>query len=55
MEMTPSAFATELMRMMAAKMMFENPQAFGFDVPEKSRYSRKPPRETVTVTSTVRS
>ena len=43
-----------MFRMMAAKMMFENPQAFGFDVPEKSRYSRKPPRETVTVTSTVK-
>lgn len=42
-----------IFRVMAAKMMFENPAAFGFDVPASERYKRNPPREVVTVTNEI--
>lgn len=36
-----------MFRIMAAKMMFENPGAFGFNVSEADRYRRKAPKEIV--------
>lgn len=42
-----------MFRLLAAKMMFENPGDFGFDVPDSEKYRRKAPREKVKVTSTV--
>lgn len=37
-----------MFRIMAAKMMFENPGAFGFLVGESEKYRRNPPKEVVT-------
>lgn len=39
-----------MFRLMAAKMMFENPTDFGFHVTEADKYKRKQPKEIVTVT-----
>lgn len=40
-----------MFRVMAAKMMFENPEAFGFSVSD--RYGERRPKETVTVTDEI--
>ena len=43
----PEETSRYVYRIIAAKMLFENPSAFGFDVTE--RYPYEPPRQTVTV------
>ena len=47
----PEETSRYVYRIIAAKMMFENPVAFGFDVTE--RYPYEPPRQTVTVSGSV--
>lgn len=42
-----------MFRVMAAKMMFEDPKAFGFDVPASARYRRNPPRDIVVTTNEI--
>lgn len=38
-----------MFRLMVAKMMFEKPADFGFDVPASEKYKRKAPKQVVTV------
>ena len=40
-------------RLLTAKMFFENPQAFGFDVPPEERYPYIPPKKTVLVSDPI--
>jgi len=40
-------------RLIACKMLFENPSSFGFDVPQELRYHYVKPRKIVSVTETV--
>ncbi|MBR4826732.1 MAG: lytic transglycosylase domain-containing protein [Bacteroidales bacterium] len=47
----PEETSRYVYRIIAAKMMFENPEAFGFDVTE--RYPYEPPRQTVTVSGSI--
>ena len=47
----PEETSRYVYRIVAAKMMFENPAAFGFDVTE--RYPYEPPRQTVTVSGSL--
>ena len=42
-----------MFRILAAKMMFENPQSFGFDVTEEDMYPFYPPKEVVIVTDPI--
>lgn len=49
----PEETARYMFRLLAAKMLFEHPAAFGFDVPENERYPYVAPRETVTVSEPV--
>ena len=49
----PEETARYMFRLLAAKMLFEHPAAFGFDVPENERYPYVAPRETVTVSGPV--
>ncbi len=42
-----------MFRLMAAKMLFEDPASFGFNVRESDKYTRKAPKEIVTVTDPV--
>lgn len=49
----PEETARYMFRLLAAKMLFEHPAAFGFDVPENERYPYVAPRETVTVSESV--
>lgn len=42
-----------MFRILAAKMMFENPQSFGFDIKNSDKYPYIAPKETVKVTDTV--
>ena len=49
----PEETARYMFRLLAAKMLFEHPAAFGFDVPEEERYPYVAPRETVTVSEPV--
>lgn len=51
----PEETARYMFRLLAAKMLFEHPAAFGFDVPENERYPYVAPRETVTVSEPVSS
>lgn len=51
----PEETARYMFRLLAAKMFFEHPAAFGFDVPENERYPYVAPRETVTVSEPVSS
>lgn len=44
-----------MFRVMAAKMFFENPAAFGFQVSESDKYPYYPPKEIVTVTGAIAS
>lgn len=42
-----------MFRILAAKMMFQDPQSFGFDVTEEDLYPFYPPKEVVTVTDPI--
>lgn len=42
-----------MFRVMAAKMMFEDPKAFGFDVPASAKYRRNPPKDIVVTTNEI--
>lgn len=42
-----------MFRILAAKMLFENPAAFGFNVPEEEKYPYIPPKQIITVTDPV--
>lgn len=42
-----------MFRILAAKMMFENPSSFGFKISPSDRYKYYPPKEIVTVTAPV--
>jgi len=44
-----------IFRILAAKMMFENPSAFGFNVREADKYRRNPPQEIVKTTNEITS
>ena len=44
-----------MFRVMAAKMFFENPAAFGFQISESEKYPYYPPKEVVTVTGAIAS
>lgn len=47
--------ARYMYRILAAKMMFEAPEQFGFDVPEAEKYKYRQPSEVVTVTTSISS
>ena len=49
----PEETSRYMFRILAAKMFFEDPLAFGFDVPESQMYPLLEVRETVTVNSTI--
>lgn len=49
----PEETSRYMFRLLAAKMLFEQPAAFGFDVPESERYPYVAPREVVTVSEAV--
>ena len=51
----PEETSRYLFRLLAAKMLFENPVAFGFSVPEDRMYAPLPIRERVTVNGPVES
>ena len=42
-----------MFRILAAKMMFEDPMSFGFHVTEADKYPYREPRKLVTVTETI--
>ena len=42
-----------MFRLLAAKMFYEHPDWFGFDVPDSERYAYKPPKEVVTVSDSI--
>ena len=42
-----------MFRILAAKMFFEDPEAFGFNIPVSERYPYIPPERIVTVNSTI--
>lgn len=42
-----------MFRVMAAKMMFEDPKAFGFDVPASAKYRKNPPKDIVVTTNEI--
>ena len=45
----PEETTRYMYRLLTAKLFFENPQAFGFDVPMEERYPYIPPKKTVLV------
>lgn len=47
--------ARYMYRLLAAKMMFEAPEKFGYDVPSSERYKYRQPSDTVTVTTSIES
>ena len=49
----PEETARYMFRLLAVKMLFEHPAAFGFDIPENERYPYVAPREVVTVSEPV--
>ena len=49
----PEETARYMFRLLAAKMLFEHPAAFGFDVPDNEKYPYVAPRETVKVSGPV--
>ena len=49
----PEETARYMFRLLAVKMFFEHPAAFGFDVPMEERYPYVTPRETVAVSGPV--
>jgi len=49
----PEETSRYMFRLLAAKMFFEDPLAFGFDIPEGQTYPLLEIRETVTVNSTI--
>jgi len=51
----PEETARYMYRLLSVKMLFENPTLFGFYVDDSDKYPYIPPKETVTVTSTITS
>ena len=49
----PEETTRYMYRLLTAKMFFENPQAFGFDVPTDERYPYIPPKKTVLVSDPI--
>ena len=50
----PEETSRYMFRILTAKMMFENPSSFGFNLSEEDYYKYVPPRRTVTVTETIK-
>ena len=49
----PEETTRYMYRLLTAKLFFENPQAFGFDVPTDERYPYIPPKKTVLVSEPI--
>ena len=49
----PEETTRYMYRLLTAKLFFENPQAFGFDVPTDERYPYIPPKKTVLVSDPI--
>lgn len=49
----PEETTRYMYRLLTAKLFFENPQAFGFDVPMEERYPYIPPKKTVLVSDPI--
>ena len=49
----PEETSRYLFRLLAMKMLFEHPAAFGFDIPQEEMYPYIPPKETVSVSGPI--
>ena len=49
----PEETSRYMFRLLAMKMLFEHPAAFGFDIPQEEMYPYIPPKETVSVSGPI--